>query len=230
MTMTKNVLRVATLFVLLPVVTFAQSSGSFAYNTADSNYACVVNSGNGNLTGGVPCPDGTTTCIGNVATYVKTSSGAGNVFVVRPSAVVGLLTDVTVNTKNASSSAYAGVDFTVSVNGPGSPVVAPKGPVTYDARFIQISTNLFQIISSLCTTTGVANCDGYFTFNESTLSAHSFDWIVSGLQSGTYTLNVAWKPSTANAGQGSSATCVGPVNFTVQQNKVFSFNGAINTP
>jgi len=47
-----------------------------------------------------------------------------NIFVVRPSAVIGLLTDVTVNSKQtvASSSALAGVDFKVTVTGPNGTV------------------------------------------------------------------------------------------------------------
>ncbi len=229
--MRKNLYVVVTV-ILFATVAFAQSSGSFAYNAENSNVACVIDQKNGSISGGVPCGNDSTTCIGSASTTIKTNSGSGNVFVVRPSAVVGLLTDVTVKTGSGTSTAYAGVDFTVTakpLSGQSDPSVQPSIPVTYDARFIQISTNLFDILTSLCTSTGTTSCDGYLTFNESTLSAHSFDWIVSGLQSGNYQLTVDWKPSTGNDAQSSAATCVGPVNLTVQQNKVFSFNGAVNS-
>ncbi|PYR49883.1 MAG: hypothetical protein DMF89_11090 [Acidobacteria bacterium] len=157
----------------------------------------------------------------------------------RPSAVVGLLTDVTVSSKQTgsstggvSSSALAGVDFTVSVTGPGSPQVIPSGAVTYDSRYIQISTNLFQALATQC----LAITGGCFiTFNESTVSAHSFDWIVKNLQSGTYTVTTSWKDTLAGTGISRSLACVGPLNMTVQQNKVFRFNTPggvtpINTP
>jgi hypothetical protein len=177
--------------------------------------------------------------MGNAVAGIKTSSGNGNVFVVRPSAVVGLLTDVTVSSNQkgsstgaVSSSALAGVDFQVSVTGPGSPKVIPSDWVTYDSRYIQISTNLFQALSTQC----LAITGGCFlSFNESTVSAHSFDWIVKNLQSGVYTVTTSWKDSLGGARISSSLACVGPLNMTVQQNKVFSFNTPggvtpINTP
>jgi hypothetical protein len=257
---------------------FAQASGNFNYSSGPT--ACVLNSSNGSITGGVPCgpissggtacttnancssatqtcqgaiactsntqctASGTTcdivngfcsdtgicsgtasqTCIGSTNVAIKTSSGNGNVFVVRPSAVIGLLTDVTVSSKQttASSSAFAGVDFSVTI--PSAPkgstaAPTPNFPVTYDSRFIQISTNLFQGLQANCT----ASAGGCFiTFNESTVSAHSFDWILGPLSSGDYGVTASWKSSLADSGIASSMTCVGPVNLTIQQNKVFS--------
>jgi hypothetical protein len=159
---------------------------------------------------------------------MKTNSGSGNVFVVRPSAVIGLLTDVTVSsnqkgatTGTVSSSAFAGVDFSVSVvAGPPGNTTAPipAFPVTYDSRFIQISTDLFQAISAAC----LANQGGCFiTFNESTVSAHSFDWVLQPLTSGNYDVRATWTSSLADFGLATSLSCVGPVNFTIQQAKIF---------
>jgi hypothetical protein len=169
-------------------------------------------------------------CIGNLKTAMKTSSGNGNVFVIRPSAVIGLLTDVTIkNTSSGTigtSSAYAGVDFTVNVkplSGQAAPTVLPTGPVTYDARFIQISSNLFSMLSA-CTT--ATPC--YITFNESTVSAHSFDWVASSLSSGNYGLTATWTSSLGDFGIANSMTCVGPVNFTVEQNKIFQPSAGIS--
>src|SRR5215469_3076708 len=238
----KRLLFILAIVVLTPVLAFAQSSGNFSYGTTGNNYVgCTLSSG-GAISGGFECqqsctlnPDGTSSCttasgqcMGNAVAGIKTSSGNGNVFVVRPSAVIGLLTDVTVSsnqkggtTGGVSSSALAGVDFTVSVTGPGSPQVIPSSAVTYDSRYVQISTNLFQALATQC----LALTGGCFlSFNESTVSAHSFDWIVNNLQTGTYVVTTSWKDTLAGTGISQSLACVGPLNMTVQQNKVFSFN------
>src|SRR5262249_60939881 len=76
----------------------------------------------GTNTGTCQLPASGGTCIGSAKAGIKTNSGNGNVFVIRPSAVIGLLTDVTVSSKNqsatgiSSSSALAGVDFRVTVS------------------------------------------------------------------------------------------------------------------
>jgi len=162
-------------------------------------------------------------CVGHTDVAIKTSSGNGNVFDVRPSAVIGLLTDVTINSKQttATSSAFAGVDFAVTIAGApsgSSALPTPNFPVTYDSRFIQISTNLFQGLQANCT----ASAGGCFiTFNESTVSAHSFDWVLGPLTSGVYDVRATWTSSLADFGIAKSMTCVGPVNLTIQQNKIF---------
>ena len=186
-------------------------------------------------------------CGGSLQAGIKTSGGSGNLFLIRPSAVIGLLTDVTVG-KNGTidvgtSSALAGVDFNVDVkslsNQPQANVI-PAFPITYASRFVQISTNLFNVLGTLCTVVanpnqvgGVTDAVGcYISFNESTVSAHSFDWIAGApakdgsgtLAAGNYGVTVSWSSSLGNTGISRSLTCVGPVNLTVQQNKVFSFN------
>jgi hypothetical protein len=175
-------------------------------------------------------PAANTNCGGNFYAGIKTSSGNGNVFDIRPSLVIGLLTNVTVSSKQlaasgtTSSSALAGVNVGVTVGaekGTPPPTVIPNFPVTYDARFVQISTNLFQALATQCST--ITNgC--FLTFAESTVSAHSFDWIVSNLSSGNYGVTLNWSATVNGTGQFSALTCVGPVNLTVQQNKIFSQN------
>jgi len=189
-------------------------------------------------------------CNGSIQAGIKTSGGSGNLFLIRPSAVIGLLTDATV-AKNATidigtSSALAGVDFNVdvkSLSGQPQANVIPGFPITYASRFVQISTNLFNVLGTLCTEVtpagstnpvgGVTTAVGCFiSFNESTVSAHSFDWIAGApakdgsgtLAAGNYAVTVNWSSSLGNFGISRSLTCVGPVNLTVQQNKVFSFN------
>jgi hypothetical protein len=239
--------------VLTPVLASAQSSGSFSYATTGNNFVGCTLSNNGTITGGNQCQSSCTInssgvstctpqsgeCMGTAVAGIKTNSGNGNLFVVRPSAVVGLLTDVTVSSKQqgstsggVSSSALAGVDFQVSVTGPGNPTVTPSAPVTYDSRYIQISTNLFQALSTQCLA-----IDGgcFITFNESTVSAHSFDFFVTNLSTGVYTVTTSWKDTTAGTGISQSLACVGPLNMSVQQNKVYSFSKpgdvtAVTTP
>ena len=223
----------------------AQSSGNFTYGSNGGTTHCVLQS-NGNITGGQICEnnctlqaDGTVACtgdgqgsglcVGSLAAGIKTNSGNGNVFVMRPSAVIGLLTDVSLSTKTTpftgSSSALAGVDFSVAVS-PAPAQVIPNYPVTYASRFVQISSNLFTVLSATCTTVSPTNPTGscFFNFDESTVSAHSFDWIATGLTSGQYVVTVNWSSSLGNTGISRALTCVGPVNLTVNQNKVFQFN------
>src|SRR5216683_4615233 len=168
------------------------------------------------------------TCIGSTDVGMKTNSGNGNVFVVTPSAVIGLLTDVTVSSKQngsstgaVSSSAFAGVDFRVTIPAQpssGTTLPIPNFPITYDSRFIQISANLFQALSTACL---AINGGCFITFNESTVSAHSFDWVLAPLTSGNYDVRATWTSSLADFGIANSMTCVGPVNFTIQQAKIF---------
>jgi hypothetical protein len=266
----KKLLLMLAMAALVPALTNAQSSGSFSYGNTGGTH-CVLNGNNGAITGGATCSSGTdctalgctpipdssgNVCGGTINAGIKTNSGSGNVFVVRPSAVIGLLTDVSVQ-KNSTvdvgtSSAFAGVDFSLAVTPPAgapAPCISPNFNVTYASRFIQISTNLFTVLGTLCTTTtatggnsvgGTTTSLGCFiTFNESTVSAHSFDWIVGypdanaaangnaacgTLSSGVYGIAANWKASLGNTGISESLTCVGPVNLTVTQNKIFNFN------
>jgi hypothetical protein len=203
--MKKSILILA-IAAVLPALADAQSSGSFTYGNTGGTH-CVLNGNNGAITGGSTCSSGTdctslgctpipdtsgNVCGGTINAGIKTNSGSGNVFDVRPSAVIGLLTDVSLQKSSTvnvgTSSAYAGVDFSLNVTPPPgapAPCISPNFSVTYAARFIQISSNLFTVLANLCTTTGTNSVGGtttalgcFITFNESTVSAHSFDWIV----------------------------------------------------
>jgi hypothetical protein len=241
--------KIATLIAVVAFITtvaFAQSSGNFTYGSNGGTTHCVM-SQNGAISGGQTCQQNCTAdpttgvisctgdgqgsglCAGGFAVGIKTNSGAGNVFDIRPSAVVGLLTDVSLQksstTSVGSSSALAGVDFSIGVS-PAPATVVPNYAVTYASRFVQISSNLFDVLATTCTTVSATNPTGscFINFNESTVSAHSFDWIASGLTSGQYVVTVNWSSSLGNTGISNALTCVGPVNLTVTQNKVFQFN------
>src|SRR5262249_56460336 len=202
----KKIVTVIGVLAFANTLALGQSSGNFSYGYTGGLH-CILNHGTGAITGGATCSSGTDcsvngctpipaaggVCGGTMNAGIKTNSGSGNVFVIRPSAVIGLLTDVSVQKSSTvnigTSSAYAGVDFDVQITPPAGarqPCVTPNFSVTYAARFIQISTNLFDVLGTLCTTVapsnqvgGVTTAQGCFiSFNESTVSAHSFDWVV----------------------------------------------------
>ena len=215
--------RILTLSVGLMVAAsgaaFAQSSGSFNY-AADTT-ACTDISGQ--LGGG--------TAVTALKTTMKVSSGSGNALVIRPSAVVGLLTDTTISTGKNTASSQASVSFAVTVtplSGQAPPAVIPSAPVTFDDRFIQISTNLFDLIGASCAITGTNPLGCTFSLNETTLSAHSFDWVVTGLTSGNYGITVTWTPTTTAAAPSSAMACVGPVVLTTEQAKIFNQSSGIS--
>lgn len=228
------------------------TTGSACTVNADCGTGATCNNPTGGQGAGTCSTEGV--CGGSIVAGIKTNSGSGNVFDVRPSAVIGLLTDVSLQ-KNSTidvgtSSAYAGVDFTLAVTPPSgapTPCISPDFSVTYAARFVQISSNLFTVLGNLCTQTGTNSVGGtttstgcFITFDESTVSAHSFDWIVGypdanatangnaascgTLASGVYGIAANWQASLGNTGISEALTCVGPVNLTVTQNKIFNFN------
>src|SRR5713226_10764751 len=126
-------------------LSFAQSSGSFNFS-ADTLSCTDIG---GTLGGGT-----TKTAL---KTTMKVSSGNGVALVIRPSAVVGLLTNLSLSGKLgggiSTGSAQAGVTFSVAItplSGQAKPTVIPSAPVTYDDRFLQISTNLFNTLAN-CT-------------------------------------------------------------------------------
>src|SRR5262249_3909849 len=218
----------------------------FCSSTSCQFFACASNSECLNIYGknsGATCvggvcklPPNSGTCVGNAIASIKTNSGNGNVFDVRVSAVIGLLTDVTVTSKQtqpAVSTAQVGIDFTVDADradGGPEPSMVPNETITFASRFIQVSTNLFQGLAATCTS-AIGGC--FITFAESTVDAHSFDWIIGStfnggppLSSGVYNITASWAPSPgfAVSGIGEAAGCVGPVNMTSSQNKIFQFN------
>jgi len=216
--------RLASIFAVAAVIAifgsqaFAQSSGSA--NFASDTTACTDIGG---LLGG-----GTT--VTSLKTTMKMSSGNGNTVYIRPSAVTGLLTNLSLRgsfgSGTSSTSAQAAITFQVTVtplSGQAPPTVTPSAPVTFDDRFMQISTNLFNLLT-VCTV--AAPCE--FDLNETTLSAHSFDWVVTGLSAGNYGITVTWTPKTTATAPSSAQACVGPVVLTATQTKLFTQSTGIS--
>lgn len=204
-------LYVVVLLFALASLGFAQSSGSFNFNTDTT--ACTDIGG---LLGG-----GTAQTA--LSTTLKVSNGQGVAVMVRPSAVVGLLTDLSLSgkfgDKISTGAAQATVKFQVTVNpldGQPAATVTPSDPVVYDDRFMQISTNLFGKLEQ-CT----ADSPCTFDFDETTLSAHSFDFVVTNLDTGNYAFTVTWTPVTTATAPNEALACVGPVVLTAEQVKIF---------
>jgi hypothetical protein len=210
--------RIASIFAVAAVIAIfgsqalAQSSGSANY--AGDTTACTDIGG---LLGGG-------TSVTALKTTLHMSSGNGNTIYVRPSAVTGLLTDLSISGTfqggTKSGSAQAAITFQVTVtplSNQNKPTVTPSEPVTYDDRFLQISTNLFNAITG-CTVLNPC----FFNLNETTLSAHSFDWVVTGLSAGDYGITVTWTPTTTATAPNTAAACVGPVILTATQTKLFT--------
>jgi len=216
--------RLASIFAVAAVVAVfgarasAQSSGSANY--ASDTTACTDIGG---LLGGG-------TAVTSLKTTLHMSSGNGNTIYIRPSAVTGLLTNLSISGfsggGNKSGSAQAAITFQVTVtplSGQAPATVTPDKPVTYDDRFLQISTNLFNQIAT-CT----VDSPCFFDLNETTLSAHSFDWVVTGLSAGNYGITVTWTPTTTAAAPNTAAACVGPVVLTATQTKLFTQSTGIS--
>jgi len=61
----------------------------------------------------------------------------------------------------------------------------------------------------------------------STLSAHSFDFVVGDVGGGDHTLTVQWEFELSSAAPNDATACVGPGVLTVQQVKTFATGGGI---
>jgi hypothetical protein len=112
------------------------------------------------------------------------------------------------------------------------PVNLPKG-IIYDQRFQQLSTNIFDQIAT-CSVNNNCSID----LVESTLAAHSFNFVAPNVGGGNHHLVVQWAfQCTDNAGVPTACTtaytantagaCAGPGSVTVTQVKNFSQDAPI---
>jgi hypothetical protein len=173
---------------------------------------------------------------------------------IRPALVTGLFTDTKIDTSVSTASADIGIQVCVTVD--GSSNVFPASCVTYDQRFQQISSQLFSQLSecqlatsTTCTTT--ADCPTGNTCNNptggsgtgictapnplcnfdlilSTLSAHSFDFVVPVSNGKPHVIVASWNViGSGVVGNSKVASCVGPGILTVTQTKVFNNSGSL---
>jgi len=219
-------------------VAFAQSSGNFSATGYEPT--CMISQSDGTFSGGtctVGAP-GTSSQCGMMSAPISVSGGSGNTLLIRPSLVTGLYTNTNLLSSNQKSSgitvatADVGIQVCVTVDG-SSTGVKPAGCVTYDERFQQLSSNLFSVISACATPTnpgGTTNCS--IDLIESTLAAHSFDFVIpqTALADGkSHTVAATWTVANGKATStgGSVLACAGPGVTTVTQTKVFNNSGSL---
>lgn len=208
-----------TLLTFGTVLGFAQSSGSFSAMVLTPQ--CEILS-SGSLQGGLASNT-------VLSTTVQTPNSSSTALVIRPSLVTGLYTDTKLTSGSSNSStATAGVRVYVKMD--GKPVAPDLGNgVVFDERFQQLSSNLLNQITQCAATFGSTNLQAcYVDLLQSTLSAHSFDFVAPNVGGGNHTLTVSWSIIDAPTnGGGTTAACVGPGVLTVEQVKNFSQNGGI---
>lgn len=197
----------------------AQSSGNFTAQILTT--ACSIDS-NGNLQNGLA--ENTV-----MNAQIQTPNSGSTALLIRPSLVTGLYTNSKLSASGDLTSATAHAGLRVHVTMDGKPVAPDKGDgVVYDERFQQLTTNLLTTIQD-CT---VLNSDGttsnicYLDLLQSTLSAHSLDFVAPNVGGGNHQLKVWWELMTPKI-SGTQAACAGPGVLTVQQVKNFNQSGLI---
>lgn len=237
---------IAAVALLACSIGFAQSNGNFS--ASGSSAACEIGAG-GALSGGIVASSFTAN--------ISTSNGNGVTLDIRPSLVTGLFTDTKIDTSISTASADVGIQVCVKVDG-SSAGILPAPCVIYDQRFQQISSQLFSqlaecnlvVVGSTCTTS--ADCPTGDTCNNptggtlagvctapnplcnfdlilSTLSAHSFDFVVPVGIGKPHTVTTSWSTvGSGVTGNSKIASCVGPGIVTVTQVKVFNNSGSLS--
>jgi hypothetical protein len=180
---------------------FAQSSGNFNATVAESQ--CVLNTDTGALSGGI---------LGTMlTTTITTPNGNGTTLLITPSFVTGLFTDTQITQSKQTSAQTAAVQITVKLDGkPVPPATVANPAITYDERFQQLSSNVFNqllntsicsfttttsvtvvssVTSTVTLTIGSTSCS--IDLILSTMSAHSFNFVAQPA-GGNHSLEVDW--------------------------------------
>jgi len=208
----------------------AQSSGNFTANITTTQ--CTINTtgglpNSGGLSGG--SPDHTI-----LDTYIKTSSGSGTTLLIRPSLVTGLFNNTEVTGAMETSANSAAVVVTVTLDGkPVLPATSSTPGIIYDQRFQQLSSNVFDSIAG-CSMNNTCSID----LIDSTLAAHSFDFVAPNMSAGLHHVQVSWAfkctdsmgndtPCTTAYTTNTAGACAGPGEVTVTQTKAFSQSSGV---
>ena len=209
----------------------AQSSGNFT--AAITKSQCTVNTGSGPTGGSLA--NGPLITVLN--TTVKTPNSSFTTLLIRPSLVTGLFNNTeTVGSTTTANSAR--VKVFVELDGkpvlPDDPNAAfPGAGIIYDQRFQQVSPNTFANLA-FCAFFG--NCSPDLV--ESTLAAHSFDFVAPNVGGGVHNLVVSWffectdstgasTPCTNAFTVNTAGACAGPGTVTVTQTKAFTQSGGV---
>jgi hypothetical protein len=206
----------------------AESSGNFAAQIMTAQ--CTINT-----VGGLPNSGGLQSSGGTLLnTYIKTPNSQFTTLLITPSLVTGLFNNTAITQDMPTSANSAAVVVKVTLDGnPVAPATTGSPNVIYDQRFQQLSSNVFTHLA----TCGVTN-DCSMDLVESTLAAHSFNFVAPNVGGGTHNLKVEWAfACTDNNGAptpcsqaytaNTAGACAGPGTVTVQQVKAFSQSGGI---
>ena len=207
---------------------FAQSSGNYTATTSSSQ--CTINTIPG-VTGGSLSGGGTL-----LDTYIKTPNSQFTTLVITPSLVTGLFNNTQVTTAMPSSANSAAVRVFVTMDGkavaPETGGTTPNG-IIYDQRFQQLSAPVFSQLMECAMNN---NCS--IDLVESTLSAHSFNFVATNVGGGNHHLVVSWAfqctdnngatvPCTDTYTANTAGACAGPGTFQIVQTKAFSQSGGV---
>ncbi|MEY2484578.1 MAG: hypothetical protein QOH39_226 [Verrucomicrobiota bacterium] len=229
---TKILLATVVVTALALTTGWSQSSGSFTATISSTQ--CTINTtpglpNSGGLSGGSP--------VHMLDTYIQTPNSKFTTLLITPSLVTGLFNNTEVTQAMDTSGNSAAVRVFVTLDGKpvapdAGPVNAPNG-IIYDQRFQQLSTNIFDQIAT-CSVNNNCSID----LVESTLAAHSFNFVAPNVGGGNHHLVVQWAfQCTDNAGLPTACTtaytantagaCAGPGSVTVTQVKNFSQDAPI---
>ena len=252
--MTKIVLVFAIVVLIVTLGTgmaFAQSSGNFS--AAGSGLTCVIGS-NGDLSGGI-------TEATAFSSDISTSNASGVTLLIRPSLVTGLFTRTKIDTSVSTASADVGIQVCVKVDGSGDGVLPKSCVVydqrfqqvssnlfSQLTACTQLTNNVACTTNADCIVTGFTTCNNPtggtltglcvgpnplcdFELLLSTLSAHSFDFVIPAgktLPGKTHRVTATWETiGSGVVGNSSVVSCVGPGVVTVTQTKLFNNSGAL---
>ena len=217
------------LAILGSPLALAQSSGNFTASIATTQ--CTINTDPTSPTAGGLSP-GTPHNV--LDTYIKTSSGAGNTLLIRPSLVTGLFNNTEVTGATETSANSAAVVVSVTMDGKPVPPATQSTPgIIYDQRFQELSSNVFDSIAGCMMNN---NCS--IDLIDSTLAAHSFDFVASNVTVGVHHVQVSWEFQCTSNGVATACStayttntagaCAGPGSVTVTQTKAFTQSSGVS--
>jgi len=243
----KTFTRIVGVAVLASGLALAQSSGNFS--ATGTGASCTIGDG-GVLSGG--------TALTSFTANLSTGSGSGTTLDIRPALVTGLFTDTKIDTSVSTASADIGIQVCVTVDGsssvfPASCVTYDQRFQQISSQlFSQLAACALVTSTTTCTTNSDCSALGTsYTCNNptggtgtgicivpnplcnfdlilSTLSAHSFDFVVPVSNGKPHVIVASWKTIGAGVvGNSKVASCVGPGILTVTQTKVFNNSGSL---
>ena len=207
----------------------AQSSGSFAGDFVDVQIIKTITCASG---AALSCENGGAAFLGAT---IKMPGSSSKYLLIGASLETALLTEtgVTGGTGKQSSTAFGSIVVTPEVLAPnGQKVPVWPSKVTFDERLQTLTANLSGCLTNFDPTTGlpVVTCTDSESVNLllSTMSAHSFNFLVENHGTGTYTVKLHIG-ATAKASS-TSITAASRVNVGVGVGSLYASLVQVQTP